>query len=180
MILRATLSAAGLLWLLGVAIWGARCLRFDILGDHLAAGWTRGGPEQDFNRLLGWLWDPCVLAFWFQGAWNFTYFPGSCVLAYCFLNRNISTPRTPNASFWLGKYCKNQLLSQSVFYGCRGRVVSIFWSPWELFFFLFVWWINVWKHMVFFFVCKRILRSESGKADQRPIWALKTVNSIAW
>ena len=35
-ILRATPSAAGPFWLPRVAIWGARCLHFDILGDYFS------------------------------------------------------------------------------------------------------------------------------------------------
>ena len=33
-ILRVTPSAAGLFWLVWVAIWGVRCFLFDILGNH--------------------------------------------------------------------------------------------------------------------------------------------------
>ena len=39
--LRATPSAAGPFWLLGIAIWGAWCLLFDILGVHFG---TSGAP----------------------------------------------------------------------------------------------------------------------------------------
>ena len=40
-ILRATPSAAGPLWLLGIVIWGAWCLLFDISGAHFG---TSGAP----------------------------------------------------------------------------------------------------------------------------------------
>ena len=40
-ILRATPSAAGSFWLLGIAIWGAWCILFDILGAHFC---TSGAP----------------------------------------------------------------------------------------------------------------------------------------
>ena len=42
-ILRATPSAAGPLWLLGVAIWRTRCLYFGTLGNHFGiSGAPRG------------------------------------------------------------------------------------------------------------------------------------------
>ena len=50
-ILRATPSAAGPFWLLGIAIWGPWCLLFDILGAILAPRDHPGGPwEQQDGR----------------------------------------------------------------------------------------------------------------------------------
>ena len=43
-ILRPTLSAAGPFWLLGVAIWGAWSVHFNILGHHFGSGADPGGP----------------------------------------------------------------------------------------------------------------------------------------
>ena len=42
-ILGATPSAAGNFWLLGIAIWGAWCLHFDILGDHFGTSGASWG-----------------------------------------------------------------------------------------------------------------------------------------
>ena len=65
-VLRATPSAAGPFWLLGVAIWGSRCLYFDILGNHFSTSGTPwggmlaprdrpGGPweQQDGLEMVG-------------------------------------------------------------------------------------------------------------------------------
>ena len=71
LILSSTPSAAGPFWFLGVAIWRARCFHFGTPGTILAlrehpgahlgtsgsswrtmgaAGWARGGPEQDDRK----------------------------------------------------------------------------------------------------------------------------------
>ena len=52
-ILRATPSAAGPLWLRGIAIWGPRCLLFDILGGILAPREHLGEPFWHLGSTLG-------------------------------------------------------------------------------------------------------------------------------
>ena len=95
LILRATPSAAGPCWLLGVAIWGAWCFRFDILGDHFSTSgapwepfWHLGTALKDhgsarmdtrwsrtgFSLILKWFWDLCIFVFWIQEARNFIFF----------------------------------------------------------------------------------------------------------
>ena len=57
LILLATPSAAGPFWLLGVVIWGARCLHFDILGDHFSIPRAPWGHTLALRDRPGGPWD---------------------------------------------------------------------------------------------------------------------------
>ena len=62
-ILWVTPSAAGPFWL---AISGVWCFHFTFGVDTRWSGtW--------FSLILKWFWDLCILAFWIQQAWNFTF-----------------------------------------------------------------------------------------------------------
>ena len=142
-VLRATPFAASTFLLLTVAIRGARCLHFGTLRVHFgnfgapwrtmgAAGWTQGGPEQDFHR------------FWFDFGTHFEFclaptleisfcsglFPGHFL--YWFLIRKL-THGAPDAGFRV-EVLQNPTFDRNRFLWISGLICIVCWKPWEQFF----------------------------------------------
>ena len=136
---RATPSAAGPFWPLWVASCRARCLHFEILGDHfstLGAPWgtilaPRGHPgrlweQQDGleavnNKIfadLGMISGPVCVSFWISKYLKMHFCSGvlpGCYF-YRFLIRNFNVWDFQIKVFaWIGWYCKNRILTEIVF-----------------------------------------------------------------
>ena len=192
-ILRATPSATGPFWLLGIAIWGAWCLLFDIveayfgstLGAILAPRNHPGGPlEQQVglevvdNRIcldLGVILGPAYISFW-----DAFFFPPliSKVIFLSISELELQRLGFPNRRF------RVECIAKKNFHG--NRFLWIFESMLCRFLealeaaFLIFWALKTRLKIEGFLVCKRILRPCIGGGNLVPIWALWRDKSIAW
>ena len=153
--------------------WGASCLPFGIPGEPFWFSGTtlegHGSGRVDtrwsgtgFLLILEWFRDPCILAFWFQEAWNSIFFwlVSESFCFYWFMSWNVEVGASDFKVFsW-------KVLQKSIFHRKNVLRISdstfvVFVGPWGL----FLWFFCALKTSLKnngFLVCKRILRCGTG------------------